>query len=260
MKVVLLAGGLGTRMGEESEIRPKPMVEIGGKPVLWHIMKIFAAQGMNEFIICSGYKSEYIKQYFYNYASTNLDFTLTLGQQSSAEFYGSHDEFDWKVTVVDTGLDTLTGGRIKQIQDYVRGESFLCTYGDGIADVNLAQLIEFHEQSNTVATLTTTRPLSRFGIVRKDENGLVLNFEEKKQSSDEISIGYFVFSPEIFGYLDDGPLELQPLQKLSKERQLSAYRHEGFWQPMDTRREAKDLNELWSTNRAPWKIWNNTKS
>jgi len=201
MKAVIFAGGLGTRMREETEFRPKPMVEVGGKPVLWHIMKVLAAQGITDFIICTGYKSESIKNYFFNYHSTNLDFTVKLGDASSAVFHGSHDEDDWTVTVVDTGLSTMTGGRIKMVEKYLDGEPFLATYGDGIADIDLQGLITFHSQHERTATMTTTRPSSRFGVVDVDQEGLVQRFREKPKVNDWINIGYFLFQPEIFTYL-----------------------------------------------------------
>lgn len=252
----MLAGGLGTRMREETEFRPKPMVEVGGRPVLWHIMKVLGAQGITDFIICAGYKSEYIKNYFYNYGASNLDFTITLGDQGSAVFHGSHDEFDWTVTVVDTGPLTPTGARIKQIQKFVQGERFFCTYGDGIADIDLQGLIENHERSGSTATMTTARPNSRFGVVDIDETGLVTSFREKPQGSELVNIGYFLFEPEIFEHLDDeSMLEDRPLKSLAEIRELNTNQHQGFWQPMDTFRESQMLNDIWNSGQAPWKIW-----
>lgn len=257
MKAVLLAGGLGTRMREETEFRPKPMVEVGGRPVLWHIMKVLGAQGITDFVICSGYKSEFIKNYFYNYGASNLDFTIRLGDQSSTVFHGSHDEFDWTVTVVDTGASTMTGGRIKRIQKYVQDEPFLCTYGDGIADINIPQLAAFHKEHGKFATMTTTQPTSRFGVVDVDEDSTVLHFREKPKVNDWINIGYFMFGPEIFNYLEsDSVLEEEPLRRLASDSQLAAFQHLGFWQPMDTYRESQLLNEIWDSGKAPWKIWN----
>lgn len=257
MKAVLLAGGLGTRMREETEFRPKPMVEVGGRPVLWHIMKILSHQGISEFIICTGYKSEFIKNYFYNYGSMNLDFTVTLGDNTSIEYHGSHDEFNWKVSVVDTGASTMTGGRIKRIQDYVGDEKFLCTYGDGIADVDIKSLIQQHEKSGLTATMTTTRPIGRFGVVETDPGGKVINFKEKPRSENWVNIGYFIFEPNFFDYLgQNSVLEEEPLRKLVSENQIGAFKHEGFWQPMDTLRESQLLNELWDSGNAPWRVWN----
>jgi glucose-1-phosphate cytidylyltransferase len=256
MKAVLLAGGLGTRMREETEFRPKPMVEIGGRPVLWHIMKVLGSQGITDFVICAGYKSEYIKNYFYNYGASNLDFTVRLGDQSSTVFHGSHDEFDWTVTVADTGLSTMTGGRIKQVEKYLNGEPFLATYGDGLADIDLNALKDFHKNHGKTATMTTTQATSRFGVVDIDSKGLVSQFREKPKVSDWINIGYFIFEPEIFKYL--GPksvLEEEPLRALAKDDQIGAYKHDGFWQPMDTFRESQILNEIWDSGKAPWRVW-----
>jgi glucose-1-phosphate cytidylyltransferase len=256
MKAVLLAGGLGTRMREETEFRPKPMVEVGGRPVLWHIMKILGTQGITDFIICTGYKSEYIKNYFYNYGASNLDFTVKLGDQSSTIFHGSHDEFEWTVTVADTGEATNTGGRIKKVEKYLEGQSFIATYGDGIADINLASLLDFHRVGRKIATMTTTQSLSRFGVVDSDESGTVTQFREKPRVSDWINIGYFVFEPEVFNFLDEeSVLEEEPLKALARTGNLGSYKHEGFWQPMDTYRESLVLNQLWDSGLASWKIW-----
>jgi glucose-1-phosphate cytidylyltransferase len=256
MKAVLLAGGLGTRMREETEFRPKPMVEVGGRPVLWHIMKVLGQQGITDFVICAGYKSEYIKNYFYNYGASNLDFTVRLGDQGSTVFHGSHEEFDWTVTVADTGESTMTGGRIKMIEKYVGGEHFLATYGDGIANIDLRALLDFHSSHGKIATMTVAQPPSRFGVVEIDSGGLVSKFKEKPKVNDWINIGYFLFQPEIFNYLDfDSVLEQEPLRALTRDSQLGAYKHVDFWQPMDTHREALALNELWASGDAPWKIW-----
>lgn len=256
MKAVLLAGGLGTRMREETEFRPKPMVEVGGRPVLWHIMKVLGQQGITDFVICAGYKSEYIKNYFYNYGASNLDFTVRLGDQSSTVFHGSHEEFDWTVTVADTGESTMTGGRIKLIENFVKGETFLATYGDGIADINLKELVEFHASHGKTATMTVTQPTSRFGVVEIEESGLVSQFKEKPKVNDWINMGYFVFQPPIFDLLEaDSVLEDEPLRSLASSSELGAFKHSGFWQPMDTYREYLALNDLWSTESAPWKSW-----
>jgi glucose-1-phosphate cytidylyltransferase len=256
MKAVLLAGGLGTRMREETEFRPKPMVEVGGRPVLWHIMKVLGAQGITDFVICAGYKSEYIKNYFYNYGASNLDFTVRLGDQSSTVFHGSHEEFDWTVTVADTGESTMTGGRIKMIEKYVQGETFLATYGDGIADINLTKLIEFHQRHQKTATLTVTNPSNRFGVVEVDDSSMVYRFVEKPRSSDLVNIGYFVFEPSIFNYLKpDSVLEEDPISRLVADKQLGAFKHEGFWKPMDTQREYLELRSIWDSGAAPWKSW-----
>jgi glucose-1-phosphate cytidylyltransferase len=256
MKAVLLAGGFGTRMKEETEFRPKPMVEIGGKPVLWHIMKLLSAQGIKDFVICTGYKSEYIKTYFANYGTANLDFTVRLGHPDSIVYHGSHDEFEWTVTVVDTGLDTMTGGRIKRVQEYVGDERFLCTYGDGIANVDINALLAHHQTHGKNATLTTTQLHSRFGVVDIDSDGNVSQFREKPMVNDLVNIGYFIFEPQVFEYLEpNSVLEQEPLRNLANDGQISAFKHSGFWQPMDTQREYQQLNEIWNSGDAPWKIW-----
>jgi glucose-1-phosphate cytidylyltransferase len=258
MKVVLLAGGLGTRMREETEFRPKPMVEIGGKPALWHIMKIFAAHGHVEFIICAGYKGDQIKNYFHNYAASNMDFTVTLGEADSAVFHGRHDEFGWRVTVSDTGFDTPTGGRIKAVEKYLDDEPFLCTYGDGIANVDVSKLLEAHYSGGRKATMTVTKPRSRFGIVQVEKGSEVTGFLEKPETADPVNIGYFVFSPEVLSLLTtESVLEEGPLAALAAENELTAFRHDGFWQAMDTFREYQLLNGLWQQGNAPWKIWGN---
>jgi len=256
MKAVLLAGGLGTRMREETEFRPKPMVEVGGRPVLWHIMKLLGQQGLKEFVVCSGYKSEYIKNYFWNYSAMNQDFTIRLGDQSSASYHGEHDESDWAVTVADTGATTMTGGRVKRVQNHIGNETFLCTYGDGIADIDLEALLAFHRSHGRLATVTSVHPTSRFGVLEIDDDGIVSRFKEKPQVEGWINIGYFIFEPGVFDYLDENSvLEQDPLHRLAEDGQLAAYRHEGFWQPMDTYREALLLNELWESGEAPWRNW-----
>jgi glucose-1-phosphate cytidylyltransferase len=256
MQVVLLAGGLGTRMREETEFRPKPMVEIGGKPALWHLMKLYAKYGHNEFIICAGYKGEQIKNYFYNYLPQNLDFTVHLGKPNSAEFFGSHHELDWKVTVVDTGLDTPTGGRVKAIENLLEdGEPFMCTYGDSIAPVDLDGLLRTHEKRGRLATLTVTKPTSRFGVVKVDANGDVSGFKEKPVSDELVSIGHFIFEHGVFEFLDrNSVLEQEPLTRLSEIGELGAFVHEGFWQPMDTAPEFLTLNRMYESKQGPWAV------
>ena len=242
-------------MREETEFKPKPMVEIGGRPVLWHIMKILSAQGINDFVICAGYKAEVIRDYFLNLKSRNLDFTVSYQGSGSIEFHGGFAEDSWRVTVADTGPLTMTGGRIKSIEKYVAGERFFATYGDGIANVNIQALIESHESSRAIATLTTTSPVSRFGVVKTAKSGLVETFLEKPQTAELVNIGYFIMEPEIFSYLEaNSTLEQEPLNRLATEGRLNSYHHEGFWQPMDTQREAQMLNEHWAKG-APWKIW-----
>jgi glucose-1-phosphate cytidylyltransferase len=219
-------------------------------------MKLLGAQGIKDFVICTGYKSEFIKNYFYNYGASNLDFTIKLGDQSSTVFHGSHDEFDWSVTVAETGLNTMTGGRIKKVEKYLEGEPFLATYGDGLADIDLNALVNFHKSHGKTASMTTTQASSRFGVVDMDSSGSVLKFREKPKVNDWINIGYFIFQPEIFNYIEhDSVLEEEPLRALAGENQIGAYQHKGFWQPMDTFRESQMLNDIWDSGEAPWKKW-----
>lgn len=256
MKTVLLAGGLGTRMREETEYRPKPMVEIGGRPILWHLMKLFAAAGQSSFVVATGYKSDMVKDYFLNYEGRNNDFTVRLGDKHEIEFHGAHDEGDWEVTVAYTGELTQTGGRVQRVGKYLNGERFMCTYGDGLADVNIEALLEFHESHGRMATVTTVQPLSRFGVMDVDTNGIVTQFREKPRVEGWINVGYFVFEPEFLSYLtSDCVLEQEPLMRLAAERELVSFRHEGFWQPMDTYREWKMLTDLWDSGDAPWRTW-----
>lgn len=255
LKAVILAGGLGTRMREETEFKPKPMVEVGGKPVLWHIMKILSAQGIKDFVICAGYKAEVIREYFLNLETRSLDFTISYSGDKSLQFHGEFAERDWNVTVADTGPLTMTGGRIKAIQRYVGNERFFATYGDGIANVDIKQLLESHLNSRALVTLTTTTPVSRFGVVKTSASGQVESFLEKPISSEKVNIGYFIMEPRIFSYLEENSiLESGPLASIAEEGLLNSYHHSGFWQPMDTQREAIALNEIWQAG-APWKIW-----
>ena len=255
MKAVILAGGLGTRISEESHLKPKPMIEIGGRPILWHIMKTYSSHGINDFVICCGYKGYMIKEYFANYFlhMSNVTFDLAANKmqihQNSAE--------PWKVTVVDTGDDTMTGGRLKRVAAFLGEEDFCCTYGDGVADVNIAALIAFHRAQGKFATLTAVQPPGRFGAMLLD-GAQVTRFEEKPQGDNAwINGGYFVLSPRVIEYIDGDTThwEFAPLQRLCAEHQLSAYRHTGFWHPMDTLRDKNQLEDLWNTGRAPWKTW-----
>jgi glucose-1-phosphate cytidylyltransferase len=257
MKVVILCGGLGTRLREETELRPKPLVEIGGRPVLWHIMKSYAHYGFREFVLCLGYRGSMIKEYFLNYEAMNNDFTICLGQKSQILYDGSHHEQGFHVTLADTGLDTMTGGRVKRIAKYVGGDTFMVTYGDGVSDIDIARLVEFHRASGLLATVTTVRPLSRFGVVDIGEENRVLEFKEKPVAEGWISAGFFVFNTGVFDYLpgDDCILERGPLERLAREGQLAAYRHEGFFFPMDTYRDHQHLNQLWASGKAPWRVW-----
>jgi glucose-1-phosphate cytidylyltransferase len=234
------------------------MVEIGGRPVLWHLMKIFSAQGIDDFVVCAGYKGEQIKSYFLNYGALNADFTISLGDPSNVEVHGGHLESDWTVTVADTGPGTLTAGRVERIEPYVNGERFIVTYGDGLADIDVNKLLDFHVSHGKIATISTVQPLSRFGLVDVNDQGMVTRFREKPQMDDWVSAGFFVFEPEFFDRIrnsDDVMLEHEPLNQLAAEGQLGAYRHEGFWQPMDTYRESQLLGELWASGDAPWKVW-----
>jgi glucose-1-phosphate cytidylyltransferase len=256
MKAVILAGGMGTRLREETEFRPKPMIEIGGRPILWHIMKTLSVQGINDFIICLGYKGDHIKDFFINYEARTHDITVKLGENEGLKHHArSHNE-NWSVTLVNTGATTMTGGRINRIKKYVAGERFLCTYGDGVADINLNALTKFHARHGKTATVTSVRPTSRFGAMQIDKNESVTQFLEKPESEERVNGGYFVFEPKIFNYLtDESILEKEPLEKLSNDGELHAYSHDGFWQPMDTYREVIELNKLWDSDQAPWKIW-----
>ena len=254
MKAVILAGGLGTRMREETEYKPKPMVEIGGKPVLWHIMKNFAFYGITEFVICLGYKGEIIKDYFINYATRNSNFEIDLLASSATPLDPKLP--NWKVSLVDTGAETTTAGRIILVKDLLEGSNFLCTYGDGLADVNVSNLIRFHESHGKVATVTAVQPSSRFGLLELDDDDSVNGFSEKPILKDWINGGYFCFSNSVFDYLDfNSPLEVGPLSRISENGQLKAFKHEGFWQPMDTYREYVELNKMWNDGEAKWKTW-----
>jgi len=256
MKVVILAGGLGTRLREETEFRPKPLVEIGGRAIIWHIMKMYSHHGFKDFVVCLGYRGTQIKEYFLNYDAMNADFTITLGSRSHIEFHGAHDAEDMHVTLADTDADTGTGGRVKRVARYLGGETFMVTYGDGVSDINLDELLAFHRSHGRLATVTAVRPPSRFGQLALAEDGTVLEFREKPVLDDWISAGFFVFEPQALEYMDDvSPLERGPLERLANDRQLVAYHHHGFWQAMDTYRESQMLNELWNSGAPPWKTW-----
>lgn len=255
MKAVILAGGFGTRITEESHLIPKPMISIGSRPILWHIMKIFSFHGVNEFVICCGYKAEVIKQYFASYFYQSADVTYDLAH-NTVEVHNRFAE-PWKVTVVDTGLETMTGGRIRRIREYVGDDSFCMTYGDGVADVNIRALIDFHASHKRHATVTAIQPPARFGAL-EIENDLVRRFEEKPKGDGRwINGGFFVLEPAVFSYLTDDRTiwEQEPLRALSQDGQLAAFRHDGFWEAMDTMRDKKNLEDLWTSNRAPWKVW-----
>ena len=257
MKVVVLCGGQGTRLREETEFRPKPLVPIGDRPILWHIMKGFVHAGLREFVLCLGYRGSMIKEYFLNYEAMNNDLTVCLGQRNSIRYHNAHDEQDVHVTLVDTGQSSMTGGRVKRIQKYVGREPFLLTYGDGVADIDLEALLAFHKAHGRIATISTVRPPSRFGVVDIVGDGEVACFAEKPQSDNWANAGFMVLNPEIFDYLegDDCILEREPLERLAAQGQLMAYRHEGFFFAMDTHREFQMLNALWESGKAPWKVW-----
>jgi glucose-1-phosphate cytidylyltransferase len=255
MKIVILAGGLGTRLSEETIIKPKPMVEIGGYPILWHIMHIYAHYGFNEFIIALGYKGEVIKDYFLNYKLMRNDFSINLMTEEVSVANGLCE--DWTVHLVNTGAQTQTGGRIKRLSKLLENEDFMLTYGDGVANIDIGQLVKYHQASGKLATVTAVRPPSRFGDIVLDGNE-VSNFHEKPQVGEGwINGGFFVFNPRIFDYIDgdDSILEKEPLKKLTAEGQLTAYKHEGFWQCMDTIREKQLLEDLWNSGQAPWRLW-----
>lgn len=257
MKVVIFAGGLGSRISEESTLKPKPMIEIGGKPILWHIMKIYQAHGFNEFIICLGYMGYIIKEYFTNYFIHNSDLTIDLNS-NKLEIHKSKSE-NFKITLVDTGINTMTAGRLKRVEKYIGKEDFMLTYGDGVADINIKELIAFHKLHKKIATVTTVQPGGKFGILTPDENGIIKSFEEKpKNSGSWINAGFFVLKPSVFKYLDENSdkvmWEQLPMKKLVKDKQLAAYKHNGFWRCMDILRDKVELEEMWKRN-PKWKIW-----
>lgn len=256
MKTIILAGGAGTRISEESQYKPKPMIEIGGMPIMWHIMKTYSYYGYNDFIICAGYKQEFIKEWFANYAIHTSDVTFSL-ETGRVTFHQRHAE-PWNVTVVDTGRDTMTGGRIKRVQSYIGDEPFMMTYGDGVCDVNITELVKFHRANGKIATLTAVIQQQSKGVLDIGEAGTVRSFREKQVNDGAaINAGFMVLQPEIFNYLDgDGCVfETKPLETLASEGQLMSYRHEGFWQCMDTLREKSMLEKMWASGQAPWKLW-----
>ena len=254
MKTVILTGGLGTRLSEETTVKPKPMVEIGGKPILWHIMKTYSYYGFNDFILCLGYKGYYIKEWFSQYYLHNSDVTLDLGK-NTINYHKSRGE-DWKVTLVDTGDNTMTGGRVKRIKDYIGKETFMVTYGDGVGNVNIKKLVKFHKDNKNTATVTSIIPEGRFGALSIKDNKIT-NFSEKKDNKDRVSAGYFVLEPEVFDYIDGDEtiFEKEPLQNLAKEGKLDTFMHDNFWHAMDTLSDKNKLEKLWEDGVAPWKIW-----
>jgi glucose-1-phosphate cytidylyltransferase len=260
MKVVILCGGKGTRLREETEYRPKPMVPIGNRPILWHIMKSYAHYGHREFVLCLGYKGDMIKEFFRNYLWNTCDVTLSLGQQPAAAFHDGHGEEDWKVTLADTGENSMTAYRVKQIQRYIpTGEPFMLTYGDGLATIDINALIAAHKKAGKVCTLSAVHPAGRFGALQIAADGRIQTFQEKPQfEAAQVNGGYMVCEHRMFDYLPNDPtvmLEQKPMEQLTKEDQLNAYNHQGFWQPMDTYQEMQHLDTLWKEGRAPWKVW-----
>lgn len=257
MKAVILAGGFGTRISEESHLKPKPMIEIGNDPILWHIMKGFSFYGINDFIICAGYKQQIIKEYFANYALHRSDITFHFAENGNITVHNNVSE-PWNVTVVDTGYNTMTGGRVKRIKSFVSDEPFLLTYGDGVADVNIDELIKFHKKQKKYLTVTAVNPGQRFGVLGVDKDGIVNSFREKRDDDGElINAGFMVAEPEIFGYIDGDEtfLEKEPLERLVSENQVAAYIHNGFWQCMDTQRDKEKLEMLLASGKAPWIVW-----
>lgn len=256
MKVVILAGGLGTRLSEETVLKPKPMVEIGGMPILWHIMKIYSAHGYNDFVICLGYKGYVVKEYFANYFLHKSDVTIDLSD-NSIKVHDSQAE-PWKITLVDTGNESMTGGRIKRVQPHVGNKPFMVTYGDGVSDVNIKELVEFHQSHGKLCTVTAVQPSGRFGALNLSEDHLVTSFLEKPKGDGAwINGGFFVCQPEVFDYIkgDSTIFEKEPMENIAADKQMKAFNHSGFWKPMDTLRDKHDLEEDWSNNKAKWKIW-----
>ena len=255
MKAIILAGGFGTRISEETQFKPKPLIEIGGMPLLWHIMKIYSSYEINDFVICCGYKGYMIKEYFANYFLHMSDVTFDMKNNEMNVHRKSAES--WNVTLIDTGINTMTGGRLKKVQQYVDSETFCFTYGDGLANISIKELIKFHKNNNTLATVTAVQPPARFGALELNENK-VLSFTEKPPGDGYwINGGYFILEPGVFDYLENDSTvwEKEPIENLAKNNQLSVYRHSGFWQPLDTLRDKNKLEELWSTGKAPWKLW-----
>jgi glucose-1-phosphate cytidylyltransferase len=260
MKVVILCGGRGTRLREETEFRPKPMVPIGERPILWHIMKYYASFGHNEFILCLGYKGDMIKDYFRNYLWNTCDVTLSLGRKSQMKFHNRHGEEDWQVTLADTGENSMTAYRLRQVQRYLnKGESFLFTYGDGLSDIDINASVKEHKRAGKTCTISAVHPSGRFGALVVEPNGAIHEFAEKPQMERAyVNGGFMVCDPRIFKHLPDDPnvmFEREPIASMLQARELHSYRHEGFWQPMDTYQESQYLNKLWNEDKAPWKVW-----
>lgn len=257
MKAVILAGGFGTRISEESQFKPKPMIEIAGMPILWHIMKLYSYYNVNEFIICAGYKQHVIKEWFADYFLHTSDITFDFTQDDKIIVHNKRAE-QWKVTVVDTGLNTMTGGRLKRVRDFLNDEPFFMTYGDGVSDINIDKLLEFHKSNAKLATMSAIKPESRFGVLDLDNNNQVMAFREKSDlDSGYINAGFMVLEPNVLDYISDDSVmfEREPMEKLAADGQLMCYKHNGFWQCMDTMRDKERLENLWAENKAPWKVW-----
>lgn len=258
IKVVILCGGKGTRLREETEVRPKPLLEIGARPILWHIMKLYSYYGFKDFVLCLGYKGEMIKDYFLNYGSMNSDFTINLGKRNNIVIHNNHFENEWNVTLVNTGYEAGTGARIKRIEQYIDGDVFMVTYGDGVGNIDIHKLLASHRQNKGIGTLTGAHPSSRFGELLFKKNNVVTFAEKPLVSGGFVNAGFFVFNKKFFRYLgndDSCFLEREPLEKLASDGKLCMYAHQGFWQCMDTSREFNVLNDLWKKGRAPWKVW-----
>ena len=255
MKVVILAGGLGSRLREETEIKPKPMVEVSGLPIIWHIMNGYSAFNHKEFVICGGYKNEVIKNWFANLRLFKSDIRINAGESQHIEYMDDNHENGWDVVVSDTGAETQTGGRLYKVKKYLRNETFLCTYGDGLGSVNIDELISFHNSHGKIATLTSVKPPTRFGVIEIGSDGAIRSFREKPQTDSWVNAGFFVFEPQIFNYLNENcVLEHGPLEKLAQDGELMAFKHEGFWQPMDTYRDKLELESLWNSGNPPWTV------
>jgi len=257
MKVVLLAGGMGTRLSEETDIRPKPMVEIGGKPILWHIMKIYSHYGFNDFIVCLGYKGYFIKEYFYHYFLHNSDVTFDFSKQNQERIVHNTKAEPWKVTLVDTGAETMTGGRLKRVKEYIENETFMMTYGDGVSNINIKELVDHHKHLGKKATLTAVLPSGKFGALAMDGDTITAFQEKPKGDGSWVNGGFFILESSVFDLIkDDSTIwEREPLEQLASSGELTAYKHNGFWKPMDTLRDKIELNAMWESGTAPWKVW-----